>query len=372
MRKKAQPTMPWPAQWTELAKRARLYVGECAGIVGPTGGGKTSFALQIAIAARGDRIPVLWSPLELDPPEIDLRLVANMRGIHTARVRDEWDRDQIAADLTAVEDLWRYVPRERSVEKQIEAYRVAIRICKAFYRKPPLLVIDYIGKLARNSRDPRLATADAAESIRELTVAEECYTLILAQPSRANNSTLTGERELESATQAIAVAGESSEIEHACAVMLGLNVFKQDDRDELDAHILVTKARGTGREGREGFRFHKPGGVWKALDHLPPTPMEIAAKVKRDKKDKARPEPSTKESARNDLNLDRASDADGERRNRIMGALHRAGMIGLTVRELRKVPGTGRSQRLAQSLQELERSGDIEKLTTGKWRKIFR
>lgn len=371
-RKRKLPTFPWPAQWPELGKRCRLYVGECAGIVGPTGGGKTSFAIQMARAAAVDGIPVLWNPLELDAAELDLRLIANASAIHTARVRDEWTDDQIAHALAAFDDLWRYVPRERTVDLQIEAYRVAIRLAKAIYRRPPFLVIDYIGKLARGARDPRLAIADASEEIRAMAVEEEAFVAILAQPSRSNNAVLTGKHEIESATDTIGAAGESSEIEHACSVMLTLNVFKVDDAQELDAHVHVAKARATGREGREGFRFSKPGGVWGELDYLPATPSEIAADVKKAKKDKSRTSEPTKATSRAELNVARAADAGAERRARILVALRTAGAIGLGTKELRKFPGTGRTQRMQESLQTLEREGAIEKTTQGKWRIINR
>lgn len=372
-RQRTQPKMPWPAQWPELAKRCVTYTGQCLGIVGPTGGGKTSFGLQIARACTAEEIPVLWSPLELDAPEIDLRIVANMNALHTARIREEWSDAKIANGLAVIEDMWRFVPREREVEPQLEAYRVAIDMCKTVYRKPPILVIDYIGKMARGTRDPRLATADAAESLREMAVAFGCYILILAQPSRSNNATLTGKHDLESATDAIGVAGESAEIEHACANVIGLNVFKVDDADELDAHALVTKARNTGREGREGMRFSKPGGVWHELDRVPPTPNEIAAKLKSEKKNKSRVEPVTKEIVHRELHNEARDDADAERRRRVLGALTRGGLQGMRVGQLGRVPGCGHGQRLSQTLQELERSGAVERIIgAGKWRIVPR
>jgi KaiC/GvpD/RAD55 family RecA-like ATPase len=372
IRKRAAPPLPFPKAWPELGKRARLYTGEILGVVGPTGGGKTSFAIQMAIAAMADGIPVLWNPKELDAPELDLRIVANMMGIHTSRVRDDWPKEKIANALANIDDLWRFVDNVRDLEGQLDAYRTAIRLAKRIYGRPPLLVIDYVGKFARGARDPRLAIADASDEILHIIRSEEAFAIMLAQPSRSNNANLTGKNDFENATDSIQVAGESSEIEHACSVMLGLSVFKADDQMELDAHVLVAKARATGREGREGFRFSKPGGVWRELDYVPATPIEIAAKLKKDKKDKSRHEPPTKASARSELNVEKADDANGERRRRIHGALTRAGISGMTIKELEGTTGAGRGQRLQQSLQELERSGDAERTMSGRWRVIGR
>ena len=368
IRKRGLPTLPWPETWPELAKRCRLYAGECVGVVGPTGGGKSSFSIQVGIAATGRRIPVLWAALELDPVEIDLRIVANVTRTHTARIREEWTREQIAHVLASVEDLWRFVDRFRDPERQIEAFRHAVRSAKKIYRVPPLLIIDYIGKMSSCSRDPRLATREHAEMIRELTLDEECYTMILAQPSRANNATLTGKIELGAASDAVGVAGESGEIEHACSVMIGLNVFKLDDTSELDAHALISKARGSGYEGRQGFRFSKPGGVWSELGYLPATPKEIATEVKRAKKDKHRVEPVTPASARTDVNATRSSEAEAARRQVVQSALVRAGTIGLSESQLRTMRGTGDTGRLKCALGELERQGEIERLFNGNWR----
>jgi KaiC/GvpD/RAD55 family RecA-like ATPase len=374
-RQRKLPTLPWPTDWAELGKRARTYAGQCIGIVGPTGGGKTSFALQIAIAAGSHGIPVLWNPKELDAPEIDIRLAANMVGQHTHLIRDTWAAERFAHHLAAVDDVWRYVDNVRDLEAQIEAYRIAIRIAKRVYRRAPLLVVDYIGKFGAGARDPRLAIMNAAESIRDLIMTEEAYCALLAQPSRGNNEMLTGRKDIVSAADSIGAAGESSEIEHACANMLNLNVFKEDDADHLDAHVLVTKARNTGKEGRQGYRFNKPGGVWKELDYLPATPGEIEVKHKqasgRAKKEKN--DPPTKASVRAEINVERADQENHNRKNRIVGTLKGAGIHGMQLGKLKTSAGVGKGLAFDSSLQELVRSGDIENLRgTSLWRWIPR
>lgn len=374
-RQRALPEMPWPQAWPELGKRCRTYAGQCVGITGPTGGGKTSFAIQIAIANIAEGIPVLWLPKELDAPELDIRIVANMVAMHTARLRDEWTIKQFDHALSAIDDLWRFVDNVRTNDDQMDAIRTAIQIAKRVYRRPPLFIVDYMGKFGRGTKDPRLAISDAAETLRELILSEEACALLLNQTSRSNDATLTGQKELESATQAVTVSGESSEIEHACSVMIGLNVFKVDDADALDAHVLVAKARNTGREGREGFRFSKPGGVWHELPYLPATPGEVSIENKRaaSAAKKAKTDAPDKVTTRKEVNVERAGSAERERANRITAALARAGVHGLTTKELRKIPGTGSAQTMQRTLQELEHRQTVERLAGSKrWRLIPR
>lgn len=362
MRRRQLPQLPWPAQWTEIARRCRLHVGECVGICGPSGGGKTSFAIQIGLAATAAGIPVLWIPLELTQAEINTRIVANMNGTHTSVISDEWTRERIAHSLTSVTDLWRYVDTFLEPMETIAAAKVAIGLAKRVYGMPPLVVWDYVGKLSALDDDDRKATRKYAEIIRRMTVEEECFTLLLSQPSRENNKVLTGKVELESATDAIGVSGGSSEIEHACAVIMGLNVFKVDDRQELDGHILISKARNTGLEGRQGARFAKPGGVWHELASLPPTPAEVKRQLAIASKDKSRITPATESQVAAELAESAAGDAAAQRRGRILDAIRRMGGMGMTNAELRNVPGSGRAQVLKDALAELLRAGCIEQI----------
>lgn len=367
VRQQALPALPWPVGWPELGKRGVLYQGQILGIAGPGGGGKSSFAIQMAIAACAAGVPVLWMPLELTNAEIDLRIVANMARTHTAAVRG-WKRVSIERHLIAIADRWRYIdrwPGDGSVEAQLAAIATGVRLCKRIYRKAPFVVVDYLGKLARRAKDPRLVLADAVDWFMRLCEAEECWVALLSQTSRGNTAMLTGKVDLESAADAIGVSAETGELEHAASVNLALNVFKADDADALSAHVLVTKARNTGREGRQGFEFAKPGGVWSELDYLPPTPNEVAAEVRRTtKKGQAAPEAAT---TRGDLSQRRISDAEKIRARLICGALGRAGLIGLTAREIRRVPGVGKTDRIKGTLLDLVRAGDVEE-HMGKWR----
>lgn len=372
MARRLLPSMSWPASWPELAKRARIIAGQCIGVVGPQGGGKTSFAIQVSLANTGDGIPVIWVALELDEVEITERILANMHGVHTMAVHDHWPRERIRHSAEAVHDMWKFVERSPDPERTLAALAEAIDMIRTVYRIAPLVVIDYLGKLASMAKDLRQATIQAAEQLRAAAVSEKCYVMILAQPSRSNNQVLTGKTDLDSATDAIAVAGESAEIEGACAVMLGLNVFKADDAPALDAHILVSKARNTGLEGRQGFRFSKPGGVWHELDYLPATPNAAKAELEKAKKDKHRSSVPTLPEVTAELNAARAGDAEASRRVCLLNELRRYGMLGADLATMKMAKGIGRSSNAGRLAQDLENAGLVEKIAGPRWRVIAR
>lgn len=366
-RKRKLPRMPLP--WEGFASRAVMYPGDMMGVSGPTGGGKTSFAIEIARHAIGLGIPVLWLPLELDESQVNLRIVANMSGTHMAKVRDEWSGDSIRQLLIQLNDRWRYVDLIYSEwEGQLAALRTAVQIAKKVHGRPPLWIIDYIGKLARggSSGEIRSQLANAIEWLRRMTVEEECFGMALAQTSRSNNNVLTGKVDLESAADAIGVSAETSELDHAVSVNVALNVFKADDAPSLDSHVLVTKARNSGKEGREGFRFHKPGGRWEALSSLPATPGEVTKELAAAKKD--RRVDASPETVRAGLNQAKATEAELARSRTVFAALKKLGVFGAEPHELIRLRGVANVRNVLAALELLLGRGVVEQMNDGRWR----
>lgn len=365
IRLRGMPALAWPPQWVDLGERVRVYPRDMVGIVGSQGGGKTSFALQAAIAAAGAGTPTVWAALELNPPQILTRAIGNMHGVHAAAVRDSWPRERIDHAAGAFTDMFHFVDRFRDPEKQIEAMRRAVSLAWELYRVPPLLVVDHIGKLFSNARDPNVGATQALEALRELTEELDCMTMPLSQGSRGNQAVLTGRVDVDAASDAMGVAAQARAFEEDCSYVLALVVFKQDDAAELDSHVLATKCRHTGREGRMGFRFLKPGGRWVALDYMPATPSQIKGEIDRAKKDKHRavPAPSVPQ-ARADINAANAGDAAAMRRVKMLESVTRHGALGIELVELRKVYGVGRGAMFQQALQELERAGSLERIGT--------
>lgn len=371
------PAMPWPADWPDIERRARTYPGDCIGIVGGPASGKTQYAIQMARAfAAVGRGCVLWLPLELSEADIAMRTAANLSRRHVMEIREAWPEKQIAAALATVTDRWRFVDLAWTLETQIANLRAEVEAAKRIYQAPPLVVVDYVQLLAflSDARDERGAAGEAIEGLRRMTLELSCYTAILSQTSRGNTPALAGKVMHESASDAIGVGAESSQLERACANQLALSVFKADDASELDAHALVTRTRHTGLEGRVGMRYHKQGGYWEELDHLPVTPIEVASEVKKAKRRKKTddgepPREVTPKGARAEMNGARAEEAASARRADVIAALHAAGGAGIGGRDLRRVKGSGSPRRLSATLDELEKSGRV-RCDSGIWRLI--
>jgi hypothetical protein len=373
IRRRSLPLFQWPAAWPLLAERCRCYAGDVVIVTGPTGSGKTSWAIQVALAFAAAGIPILWCALELDPTAITERIVANLHGVHTMFVKEQWSAERIRHSVNAVTDMWHFVPRIMDPDAQLAAVRRGIALCMRTYRIKPLVVLDYLGKLAALERDIRLATIQAAEKIRALAVEEECYVLLLAQPSRAKNKALTGAVEHGAATETSGAAAESGEAENAASIEINLEVFKEDDADALDARWHVAKSRHVGKEGQTGARFTKAGGVWSELDSVPVHPLKVAAEESAQKKDRHRTEPPmSKAEIRKALNVEAAGDAAAKRRARLLAAIRDGGMFGLEEHAMKHLPGVGRGLTLQQDLQELARSGAVESKPGRRWVAVIR
>jgi KaiC/GvpD/RAD55 family RecA-like ATPase len=357
LEKRKMPSMPWPAYWPEIARRCRLYVGESLGITGGIAGGKTAFALQLAISGTAAGHPVIWDPVELDNEQVDLRAIATMHGAALVSVREQWSEERIRHALTAISDLWHYVDQYDDIDQHFEALEACIEISWRVYRVPPVVVIDHLGELVAEERDDRAALRKLAKRFRKLFLRTNSYGVLLNQVSKSNQAVTSGRVELESAADAMAIEMASQAIASAVSNSIVLLAFKADDSPVVDGQALIPKARNTGKVGRVGMRFHaEGGGTWAELAHLPPTPASVKAQQAKDKKDAHRIVQRTEAEVRADLNEVAEDNARVRMRARMLDEIRRYGAMGIEVHELRKVPGVGRGAMFQVNLQELERT----------------
>jgi hypothetical protein len=362
------PKMPWPSEWPELERRCRTYVGECVAFVGSIGGGKTQKGVQMSRAVMGAGMPVNWANLELGREQVTARIMANMNGEHAMHVLDNWSEQQLRHQVAAFGDLFHFVDRYDSTDEQLQAMRDGIEIAKSVYRTPVLTVVDHIGQLITDAKDARLEMLRVGKQLEKMALETQTWILILAQGTKAGQQLLTGKIEIEAAADAIGAAAESQIMQQVCSNVIVSVLYKADDAAELQGRDLVAKARWTGLEGQIGTEYVKEGGVWGELDHLPPTPQKIAAEGEKQKKDTHRTEPPMSPvEIRKALNVSAAGDAAALRRAALLKAIAERGMYGLEQHAMRAIRGIGRGGQLAQDLQELARSGAIDRAPGNRW-----
>ena len=366
------PRLAWPPAWGDIATRMRTYAGDTVGVVGAIGGGKTSFAIQMALANASAGIPVLWLPAELSEVEVISRMVANMERVHAHTVLDNWGRERIDRTLTAVHDMWHFVDRHSDLEVQKLAIERAVQLAWDVYKMPPALFTDHLGQMVSFERDERHAVLALAEWYRELALRMKFFNIILAQSSMSNQASLTGKQEFENSADAMSTFVGGKAVPSVASNCVTLALFKEDNKAKLDAHAVVSKSRRAGREGKVGMLFHKEGGYWEQLDYLPATPGAVREEVEKDKRNKSGPTPRTSNQVREDLNSSLSGDAAAIRRSKILARIITHGAIGMELVHIRRIEGIRPGAVLAKDLQDLQNSGALEKLPGNRYRMIAR
>lgn len=310
----SKPRRYYPTGFGELDRLlAGTYHGAGTGlparclavIAGPTGVGKTGWALGLSIQlVRGLRQtgPVLYVSTELEPAEVAARVAAQA---YEARHRADVER-RIAASADGVADgpdlatatpgqilglevmpteaadlvagwpiyIYEHDPWDpaREASNPIEAIRAQAEAIKAATGVMPVIVVDYLQHLA--SEDPeqrRLSVSSVANRLRRLARDLDVPVVALSSVGRASYKRKGEEGEEEDARDWIAAAKESGDIEYACATFGYLEPGKMDVDGESPARLIIAKARG-GRHGFVGLRFHGPSGLWwssaDSLDEL--------------------------------------------------------------------------------------------------------
>lgn len=369
------PKMPWPADWPELERRCVTPAGTCVAFVGSIGGGKTQKGAQISRAVMGAGLPVNWANLELGREEVTARVLANMNGEHALHILDQWPEAKLRHQVSAFGDLFHFIDRYDAVDEQLDAIEAGIEVAMSVYRTPVLTVIDHIGQLITDAKDARLEMLRVGKRFEKMALDTKSWILILAQGTKAGQQTLTGKIEIDAAADLIGAAAESQIMQQVCSNVIVSVLYKADDAPELEGRDMVAKARWTGLEGQVGTKYVKRGGVWVELGHLPPTPIEVEAEVKAQKADKHRTEPPMdRAEARKALAVEAAGDAAAKRRAILLAAIRERGMFGLEEHAMKSIPGAGRGLALSQDLQELARSGAVERApgSDRRWKAVIR
>lgn len=262
-------------------------------LVGHTGRGKSSFALQIAATAARSGAPVLYASLEMGTDELVARLIAlhgSAGASWSALKRGAYAPDAVAhAGSRLVADcphlyLWAPDGPGRSIDG---LQRMARAVSAAAEGRAPLVVLDYVQRLAAPASgsptdDRRSAVADLSGRLRDLSRPgglgdgwPGAAVLALSSTARAAYSIFSSTGNLRKASDLEGSGKESGELEYDASVVLCMTSDKPADSEvEPEAGRLVLWRVVKNREGRTGASWFRLDAVrgWSGETTAPPEP----------------------------------------------------------------------------------------------------
>ena len=306
----AEPSMPTgpvmspdslaAAQWTpwaNLANIAGIGPESVAVLVGPTGRGKTAFALQMALAVAAAGHRVLYASAELPADELVARSIACrasggipwrvvLTAYGDANVKDA------AATLAAMPEgrnLYLWTPTGRT--RNVDALQLVARQLQARY-----IVVDYLQRFLDDADDKRLAVMRASGQLRDLSRqgvgwpgAAVLAVSSIGRPKYDAFATVAKLRALP-AEDLIGSGKEAGELEYDATLVLAYTTdAPTPGRADRLAVVRVVKQRA-GTEGEAAFTFQAAAGRFTPCK-LPPDAEKNGDKPKPD----ARSKPPSKE-----------------------------------------------------------------------------
>ena len=242
----------WRPLWSLVGP---LSPDRVAVLVGPTGRGKTAFAVQVAEAAAAAGHPVVYLSVELGAEELAARLIAlRARGAVPWRavLRGQVPRpelEQAGTDLvTRCPNLYLCAPPpgQRTAARLA---RLARAVAARHDGRPPLVVVDYLQRMKGDESDRRWEVSALSGELRALSRPCDDFpgagVLALSSTARTNysggkKSSLRGFWPLwraasEDPDSLVGLGKETGEIEYDASLVLVLTCDpKMEDNDDDD------------------------------------------------------------------------------------------------------------------------------------------
>lgn len=269
--------------WIELAKIAHIGPETVAVLTGPTGRGKTAFALQVAaaVAAAGHR--VLYASAELGADELVARLVAQQaragaipwRSILAAEKDDVKSAvENLAASPVGKSlHLWTPMGRERNAT---ELERMARQI------GAQLVVVDYLQRFVEDGPDKRAGVGTMSGALRDLSRPRQGWpgaaVLALSSVARTKYEPFASCDALRGADadNLVGSGKECGELEYDATLVFCLTTDRTGDK--RDAVLRVVKQRAGVDDAAVGFTFNAPAGRFE-----PATPKDASSTTSKPK-----------------------------------------------------------------------------------------
>ena len=274
---------PW-APWTNLASIAAIGPESVAVLVGPTGRGKTAFALQMALAVAAAGHRVLYASAELPADELVARSIACRAsgGIPWRAVLTAYGDPKVqdtAATLAAMPEgrnLYLWTPTGRT--RNVDALQLVARQLQARF-----IVVDYLQRFLDDADDKRLAVMRASGQLRDLSRkgpgwpgAAVLAVSSIGRPKYEAFGTVEKLRALP-AEDLIGSGKEAGELEYDATLVLAYTTdAPTPGQAERLAVVRVVKQRAGQSEGEAAFTFQAAAGRFTPVD-LPPRVEPVAS-----------------------------------------------------------------------------------------------
>ncbi len=294
------PVLVEPVGWTLLRHLLNGWRPDTvAMLVGPTGRGKSSLAVQVAEAAARAGCPVLYASLEMDAEELLARMLA-MRGrdgvawAHVKRRRYPLEALRAAGERLVAETPHLYLWAPRGGERTIgELETMAKRVSEATGGRAPLVVLDYVQRLADPTIEERRGAVSALSGrLRDLSRPDRangwpgCAVLALSSVGRNHYASFTTCEALRRATDLEGTGKESGELEYDATIVLALTTDPVGTK--IRPGLLRVIKNREGSTGDVDMHFHAPRGMFREGEApsakqmgLGLTPAKAATKAKK-------------------------------------------------------------------------------------------
>jgi hypothetical protein len=296
--------VPMPEGWCDLAAflGSGLWPG-CHVLVGSTGSGKSQFAMQLAVEAVFNHVPVLYVGLELDSLGIDMRFGAvalrHPRPDGTVDLhRHKWSEMYLGEDTDALDALEARadelgdLPFHKELENPYGWPHGRLAELATWFRqkypepetgtRPGLVIIDFLQLVTSDEEreELRRTIQRAAYAARQVARSHNLTVLLLSSTARENVAALEGETTILKGKNSVKVppfgegnparfvgtGKESGEVETSADTVLVLGRRKWEDGEPPQGHthtIGVAKCRARSKHAPKGnpgwFPFYFDG-----------------------------------------------------------------------------------------------------------------